>query len=57
MKTSKKIVIIIIAISIFLISDMIRFSANSSKDLQYIGLNSENFVEYIKNLDITKEDI
>lgn len=57
MKTSKKIVIIIFAINIFLISDIIRVSANTSKDLQSIGLNSQNFVEYINNLDINKEDI
>lgn len=57
MKVSKKITITILVISIFLISDIIRVSANTSKDLQFIGLNSENFVEYINNLDISKQDI
>ncbi|WP_291649339.1 hypothetical protein [Clostridium sp.] len=57
MKVSKKIAIIILAISIFLISDIIRVSANTSKDIQSIGLNSENFVEYMNNLDISKQEI
>ncbi len=57
MKISKKTAIIILAISIFLISDIIRVSANTSKDLKSIGLNTESFVEYMNNLDISKQDI
>ncbi len=57
MKVSKKIAIIILAISVFLISDIIRVSANTSNDLKSIGLNSESFVEYMNNLDISKEEI
>ena len=57
MKISKKTAIIILAISIFLISDIIRVSANTSNDLKSIGLNSESFVEYMNNLDISKQDI
>lgn len=57
MKISKKTAIIILAISIFLISDIIRVSANTSNDLKSIGLNSESFVEYMNNLDISKEEI
>lgn len=57
MKISKKTAIIILAISIFLISDIIRVSANTSNDLKSIGLNCESFVEYMNNLDISKEEI
>lgn len=57
MKVSKKVAIIILAISVFLISDIIRVSANTSNDLKSIGLNSESFVEYMNNLDISKEEI
>ncbi|WP_368239495.1 hypothetical protein [Clostridium tertium] len=57
MKISKKTAIIILAISIFLISDIIRVSANTSKDLKSIRLNTESFVEYMNNLDISKQDI
>lgn len=57
MKTSKKILIVIFAISIFLIAERIRVSANTYKDLESIGVNSENLIEYINDLDINKNDI
>lgn len=57
MKTSKKILIVIFAISVFLITERIRVSANTYKDLEAIGVNNENLIEYINDLDINKKDI
>lgn len=53
MKTSKRILIVIFAINIFLIVDKIRVSANEWKELETIDVNSEN----LNNLNVDKEDI
>lgn len=55
MKTSKKILIVILGIFIFLICDKIRVSANSAKEVFQSNLNIENLIEYINNLDLTKD--
>lgn len=57
MKSSKKLLTIIFIVIIFLLSAKISAYANTSNNLESMGLNSENFIEYINNLSIDKEDI
>lgn len=55
MKTSKKVLIVILGIFIFLICDKIRVSANSTEEVLQSNLNIENLVKYINNIDLTEE--
>lgn len=57
MRNSKKILVIILIISVFLIGNKIRVSANSNEDVLKSNLNIENLIEYINNLDLTEEEI
>ncbi|GAA0759153.1 MULTISPECIES: hypothetical protein [Clostridium] len=57
MKSNKKLLTIIFIVIIFLLSAKISAYANTSNNFESMGLNSENFIEYINNLSIDKEDI
>lgn len=57
MKLSKKLLIIILVISMFLITNIIIAYATSTNTPQSIGLNNENFIEYVNNLYIDKEEV
>lgn len=57
MKSSKKSLTILFIVILFLLSAKISAYANISNNFQSMGLNSENFIEYINNLYIDKEDI
>lgn len=57
MNSSKKLLTIIFVAMIFLLSAKISAYANTSNDFEAMGLNNENFIEYINNLSIDKEDI
>lgn len=57
MRNSKKILVIILIISVFLIGNKIRVSANSNEEVLKYNLNIENLIEYINNLDLSEEEI
>ncbi|VYT67316.1 hypothetical protein [Clostridium tertium] len=57
MKNSKKVLIVIFVIAIILVSDKIRASASTFTNFLENNLSIDNLIEYINDLDISKEEI